>query len=443
MECPDDNTIVALLEGKLSEDEMARVDAHLAACAACHALLVEIVKAAPVAASAGSSPTVLETGFVDDALRGGATDARVGQVLGDKWTLVRLLGVGGMAQVYEARHRNGRKAALKILKPELGHAPRVKERFFHEGLAANKVEHPAVVAVLDDGTTDDGAPYIVMEFLEGETLKSRVLRDGPLGESEVLGFADTLLDALDVAHARGVLHRDLKPDNLFVTTAGDLRVLDFGIARVAEQALHATEPGVSMGTPAFMPPEQARGRWELVDARSDLWAVGATMYMLLSGEPPRRAATPNEELLLAMTAPVPPLVTARRVVSAKVAAIVDRALAMDPASRFPDARAMQSAVREAAAALASGRARRAIRLRAPLLGAAAAALIAVGVVVALRHRAAPAAGVDAGAHCEMYAPPSEPAGCHPPGGNQPNGCYGGYFCLTMVNRCVPPPAGCP
>jgi serine/threonine-protein kinase len=382
-------------------------------------------------------------GFVDDALRSAPNDERVGRVLGEKWTIVRLLGIGGMARVYEAHHRNGRKVAVKILKAELGQAPRIKERFLQEGLAANKVEHPAVVAVLDDGTTEDGAPYLVMEFLEGETLKGRVMRDGPLGEAQVLGFADTLLDALAAAHARGVLHRDLKPDNLFVTTAGELRVLDFGIARIAEQAAHATEPGVSMGTPAFMPPEQARGRWELVDARSDLWAVGATMYMLLSGQAPRRAATPNEELLLAMTAPVPPLVTARRVVSAKVAALVDRALAREPEARFADARAMQAAVRDASAALASGRAKRAMRLPVSLFGALLGAAILTAFFVARRHAPAQTQGVDAGAHCEMYARPSEAAGCHPPGGNQPNGCYGGYWCLTMVNRCVPAPAGCP
>src|SRR5262249_47485020 len=176
-----------------------------------------------------------------------------------------------------------------------------------------------------------------------------------------------------------------------------------------------------MGTPAFMPPEQARGRWDKVDARSDLWAVGATMYMLLSGKAPRRAATPNEELLLAMTVPVAPLVTARRVVSAKVAALVDRALALEPQARFPDARALQVAVRDARLAVESGRAKRAIRVPFTALGVALVAAIVAGAVLFQRYARTPAAATDP--HCEMYARPSEPAGCHPQGGNQANGCY--------------------
>jgi Protein kinase domain len=471
--CPDDNEITALFEGTLSDEAVARVDAHASTCALCRGLLVEFVREprAAVALSAGSAPTLLETGFVDDALRARAQerDARIGQVLGENWTLVRLIGAGGMARVYEARHRNGRRVAVKILRQDLGDAPSHAARFLQEGLAANRIDHPAIVAALDDGTTEDGAHYLVMELLEGETLKARVAREGPLGEGEVLRLTDTLLDALAAAHARGVLHRDLKPDNLFLTRAGDLKVLDFGIARITGQEQHATQPGSSMGTPAFMPPEQARGRWELVDARSDLWAVGATMYALLSGRPPRGGGTTNEDLLLAMTAPVPSLATARAGAAAVVTALVDRALALEPSARFADAAAMQAAVRNALADVEAGRAKPHAAARAwpKLLGTLAAGAIVVGLVAlvgARRGEAPPGAAApkedlaasaraqkkraevaDAAsqARCEDYAAPGVTALCHPPGGNQANGCYGGYHCLTTIVRCVPPPVGCP
>jgi len=349
MGCPDENEIVDLVGGRLSPERALRLDEHVAACVACRGLLVAFVQD-DVPRSPHSAPTLVTADFADGALGRSSDDPHVGTVLDDKWTLEGLIGTGGMARVYRATHRNGRRAAIKILRRELSDDAAQLPRFRREGAAANRVGHPAIVAVLDDGTTADGAPYLVMELLEGETLRKRVEREGALSEDVVLGILDRLLDALAAAHAQSVVHRDLKPENLFVTTAGELKVLDFGIARTDAPSRHATHSRMSMGTPAFMPPEQARGRWELVDARSDLWAVGATAYALLTGKPPRAAATGNEELLLAMTAPVAPLRTARPEVSAPVAALVDRALAFDVERRFADARAMQVAVQDARAA---------------------------------------------------------------------------------------------
>jgi serine/threonine-protein kinase len=167
---------------------------------------------------------------------------------------------------------------------------------------------------------------------------------------QILKAADEVLDVLAVAHAKGITHRDIKPANLFLTNEGRLKVLDFGIARLADGGVDgsSTQTGVAMGTPSFMPPEQARGRKLEIDARTDVWAVGATILALLSGERPRRAETAAEELLLAMTAPMPPLLQCVPTVPSAIAAVVDRALAFEREARWPDARSMQMALRDCA-----------------------------------------------------------------------------------------------
>jgi eukaryotic-like serine/threonine-protein kinase len=274
---------------------------------------------------------------------------RVGTVLRDKWQIQKLLGVGGMAAVYSAQHRNGKRAALKILHPEYCAQHQFVSRFLREGYVANKIEHPASVAILDDEVCEDGSVFLVMELLEGTSL-DRFTRRGdtkrlPLGR--VLAVADAVLDLLTVAHAQGIIHRDLKPANIFLTANDQVKVLDFGIARLAETALDgsATQTGAAMGTPAYMPPEQARGRWNLVGARTDLWALGATTFALIAGDRPRRAETVQEELLLAMTTPLPSLATVAPSCPFEVVAWVDRAVAYEIDSRWPDSGTMQRALR--------------------------------------------------------------------------------------------------
>ncbi len=279
--------------------------------------------------------------------------ARVGSVIRQKWQLDGLLGLGGTAAVFSATHRNGAVAAVKILRAELCGFPDVVQRFVREGYVANKIGHPSVVSVLDDDVTDEGAPFLVMELLHGESLERYT--KGPallLPMATSLRVVDSLLDVLVVAHQKGVLHRDIKPANLFLLRDGRVKVLDFGIARLAEgHDGAATQTGTTIGTPGYMPPEQARGRWSQVDARTDVWAAGATAYALLSGYRPRRAETAQEELLLAMTAPVPPIRTLLPQLDPGIAAVVDCAVAFEMDSRFPSARAMQDALRAAMAAL--------------------------------------------------------------------------------------------
>ncbi|MGO9838725.1 MAG: serine/threonine-protein kinase [Polyangiaceae bacterium] len=276
--------------------------------------------------------------------------SRVGSTLRNKWRLDTVLGVGGMATVYAATHRNGSRAAVKVLHAELSMNAQVRTRFLREGYVANSVGHDGAVRVIDDDTSDDGSLFLVTELLDGETLEERRLRsDGQMPEEDVLSVSDQLLDVLVAAHAKGIVHRDLKPENIFLTRAGQVKVLDFGIARLRElsTASTATKSGSTMGTPAYMAPEQARGLWAEVDARSDLWAVGATMFTLLSGHLVHEGRTTNEHLLSAMTQPAPPLASVLPRVGGAVAHLVDRALAFEKGKRWPDAARMQEAVRHA------------------------------------------------------------------------------------------------
>src|SRR5579859_4899448 len=164
-------------------------------------------------------------------------------VLKRKWRIVRLLGVGGMAAVYEAVHVNGSRVAIKQLHLELSLDAELRERFLREGYAANKVEHPGAVRVIDDDCAEDGSVFLIMELLEGETLAMRVKRIGKMSEASVLVMADLLLEVLAAAHDKGIVHRDVKPENVFVTRDGGLKLLDFGVARVREATTLATHTG--------------------------------------------------------------------------------------------------------------------------------------------------------------------------------------------------------
>ena len=278
--------------------------------------------------------------------------ARIGTVLRDKWRLDTLLGVGGSASVYAATHRNGKRAAIKLLHPELAAEKDFVDRFLREGYVANKIDHPSAVQIQDDDITEDGNAYLVMELLEGYTLERRLRKKIAVPILEALKFTEDLLEVIAAAHEKKVIHRDIKPANIFVTKQKVVKVLDFGIARITEATPGlqpgATQMGMPLGTPAFMPPEQARGRWDEVDERTDLWAVGATLYALIIGDRPRRAATSNEELLLAMTTPLPPLKEMAPDTHPEVCKLVDRAVAVDMKARWPNAKTMQQALRLAA-----------------------------------------------------------------------------------------------
>ena len=277
--------------------------------------------------------------------------SRVGNVLRGKWRLERVLGVGGMATVYAAVHRNGMRGAVKILHAGVARDADARERFLREGYLANRVPHGAV-KVLDDDTTEDGTPFIVMELLEGSTVDALACsRPGErLEVDEVFGIGSSLLGILVGAHGIGLVHRDIKPENLFLTTNGELRLLDFGIARLREQsgAMRSTSATSIMGTPAFMPPEQALARWDDVGPHSDIYSVGATLFTLLTGQITHEARTAAELLVAVATRQARTTRSLHGGVPAALAEVVDRALAHDPARRWLGAAQMKEALELAA-----------------------------------------------------------------------------------------------
>jgi serine/threonine-protein kinase len=278
---------------------------------------------------------------------------RVGTVLNDKWTLERLVGVGGMAAVYAGRHRNGARAAVKLLHPELSRHKEVRERFQREGYAANKVDHPGVVKVLDDDVVsigpEAGTAYLVMELLQGESLQDRLERGVVIGEREFLELACEVLDVLQAAHERGVVHRDLKPENLFFARDDAepgktrVKVLDFGLARLLDsQAI--TTYGLALGTPSFMSPEQAAGRVDEIDGRTDLFSLAATGFRLRAGRRIHEADSPVQVVAMMARLPAPRIGTIAPDVSAPFARVIDRALEFKREDRYGSAAAMRADV---------------------------------------------------------------------------------------------------
>jgi serine/threonine protein kinase len=276
-----------------------------------------------------------------------AVSRRLGQSLRDKWTLERLLGAGGMAAVYEARHRNGARAAVKLLHPEMSQREDVRERFRREGYAANKVAHRGAVRVLDDDVAEDGSAFLVMELLEGESLAARANRQGGVDVGELLGWMDEILDVLAAAHAQGIVHRDLKPDNIFLTLDGRVKLLDFGIARFLDSVPSSfkTKMGTALGTAPYMAPEQALGKLHDVDGRSDLFSVGATMFRLIARRKIHEAPSDAEILAAMATKAAPLLASVAPGAPPHVCTLVDRSLAYLPERRYPDAPTMQRDLR--------------------------------------------------------------------------------------------------
>jgi serine/threonine-protein kinase len=277
--------------------------------------------------------------------------ARVGRVLRGKWTLDRLIGVGGMAAVYEATHRNGSKVAIKMLHPTLMFDTNFAQRLVQEGYVANKINHPAAVKVYDDDTDDnDGAVFLVMELLEGETLSQLRRKKKRFSELEALKMMAPVLECLGNAHERGIIHRDIKPENLFVNRDGAVRVLDFGIARINDGSnVTATRTGMVVGSPAYMSPEQALGKMNSVGPQTDVYAVGATMFALLTGTTPHAGESTQEMIVMVATQSARAISTVKHDINPRVGALIDRALAYNKDERYPDAFAMLADVREAIA----------------------------------------------------------------------------------------------
>jgi tetratricopeptide (TPR) repeat protein len=263
--------------------------------------------------------------------------------LADQYRLEREVGRGGMATVYLAHDlRHDRPVALKVLRPELG-ATLGPERFAQEIRIAARLRHPHILPVHDSGDAA-GRLWYTMPFVEGESLRQRLAREGPLPVDQAVRIASQVLSALNYAHAHNVIHRDIKPENILLED-GEAVVADFGVARAIAAAGEdrLTETGLALGTPAYMSPEQAGASREL-DGRSDLYAVGCVLYEMLAGQPPFTGVTAQQLLARHALDPVPPLRTVRETVPDTLERTVTRALAKVPGDRFPTAAAFAQAL---------------------------------------------------------------------------------------------------
>jgi len=273
------------------------------------------------------------------APHGGAQDRLLGRVLGDRYRVLSRLGEGGMGTVYLCEHAVlRRRFAVKVLRADLSSDAELVDRFRNEAIAASRIGQENVVDVVDFGAEEDGALYYVMEALDGRSLGAVIREEGPLPVVRALDLLEQISRALAAAHASGVVHRDVKPDNVFLVRREDggerAKVIDFGISRVpgTGRAQRITRAGAIIGTPEYMAPEQANGG--AVDHRADVYAAGVLLFEMLTGELPLEAATPLATIVAHQTrTPDPP---SRRIagIPPEVDAIVLRALAKRPEDRF-------------------------------------------------------------------------------------------------------------
>ncbi len=276
---------------------------------------------------------------------------RVQHALADRYRIERVLGEGGMATVYLAEDlKHQRQVAVKVMRPELA-ATLGADRFLREIQIAARLSHPHILPVHDSGEAA-GFLYYVMPNVEGESVRDRIQRDGPLPVDEAVQLAREVAEALAYAHKRGIIHRDIKPANIMLGE-GHALVADFGIARALGSEAALTGTGLAVGTPQYMSPEQAMGAKE-VDARADVYAVGGVLYEMLAGRAPYTGETPQAILAKSLMEDVAPLATARPEVPAPVAAVVARAMARNPRDRHASAGELAAALAGALGAVRSG-----------------------------------------------------------------------------------------
>jgi len=277
---------------------------------------------------------------------------RISAIIGGKYELTSLLGTGGLGAVYAATHQlTGREVAVKLLHAGSSASSTAVERFLREARAAARLEHPNVVQVLDLGAEPDETVYMVLERLRGESLGERLKRRSPLELVETLAIMSPVMSALERAHEQGIVHRDVKPANIFISVDGSghvvPKVLDFGVAKFLDASLGITNEGQPVGTPHYMSPEQVDGREDLGPS-ADIWAVSVVLYKCLSGELPFDA--PNFAALCNRISKGAhkPLAARIAAIPSRVSLVVDRGLSVDPTARHPSMKAFAEALHGAA-----------------------------------------------------------------------------------------------
>ncbi|HXT46347.1 MAG TPA: Stk1 family PASTA domain-containing Ser/Thr kinase [Pseudonocardiaceae bacterium] len=266
------------------------------------------------------------------------------RLLSDRYELGETLGYGGMSEVHRGRDvRLGRDVAVKVLRADLARDPQFQHRFRREAQNAAALNHPAIVAVYDTGETVSEygpLPYIVMEFVDGRTLRDIVKTEGPLDEERAMETMADVCAALDFSHRNGIIHRDVKPANIMINNAGAVKVMDFGIARALADGQGVTQTAAVVGTAQYLSPEQARG--EMVDARSDVYAAGCVLYELIAGEPPFTGDSPVAVAYQHVREDPAPPSHQNPDVSPALDAVVLKAMSKNPANRYQSAAEMRS-----------------------------------------------------------------------------------------------------
>jgi serine/threonine protein kinase len=285
--------------------------------------------------------TALDVDTSEDA------DPLVGQIVAGTYRILRVVGEGGMGKVYEAQHlRLGhRKVAVKVLHPEYSRDRDVVSRFQREAESASSITHPNVIEVYDVDTTADGRPFLVGEFLEGEELGNHLDRVGKVEIGQAVRLVRQVCRALIAAHEKGIVHRDMKPENVFMIARdgqAHVKVIDFGISKSGKGETHLTKTGMIIGTPAYMAPEQARG--DKVDVRADVYATGALLYTTLTGHRPFESDDPTATLTMVLTEEPKRPRELLEDIPEGLELVVQRAMAKNPADRYQTMDELDSAL---------------------------------------------------------------------------------------------------
>ena len=260
------------------------------------------------------------------------------QLLGGRYALGEMIGTGGMADVFIGDDtRLNRKVAIKVLRRDLARDPSFVARFRKEALAAGGLNHSGIVSVYDSGE-ENNSPYIVMELITGESLR-QLLQKGLIPQARALEIVEGILQALEYSHKEGIVHRDIKPGNIMITDSGDIKVMDFGIARATDDiGATMTNTWNVVGTAQYLSPEQATG--EMADGRSDLYSLGCLMYELLTGRPPFTGDTPVSIAYQHVSSPITPASQVKPGLSNDIDRMLEVVLSKDPNNRYQDATAM-------------------------------------------------------------------------------------------------------